>query len=514
MMNAPKDPYPEFGNPSPSLEAARCLLCHDAPCSKACPKSLDPARFVRAVRFERGASAIEYLRGERGVDPCAECDAPCERACIQPDHSIRIRQVRRAVAAIPRPVPDARPANADVSVRFCGVPCENPFFLSSSVVASGYDMCAAAFRAGWAGIVYKTIGFIKPSEVSPRFAAVGKEGTPFVGFRNLEQISDKPLEENLGILRRLKRDFPSKVIVVSIMGQTETEWTELARLATAAGADIIECNFSCPHMSGESLGSDVGQDPELVERYTKAVRLGTSVPVLAKMTPNLAHMEIPALAAIRAGADGIAAINTIKSVTGLDPETLASPPVVGGMSAVSGYSGKAVKPIALRFIQDIAKHPELAGMPLSGMGGVETWRDAVEFIALGCANVQVTTAVMQYGYRIIDDLVAGLREYLASHFLAGTQELVGIALPNLASADKLDRDTVAFPLFDRASCVGCGRCHVACADAGHQAIGWNADRSPQFAAKQCVGCHLCLLVCPAGAIRSGKRVPKPAHLKA
>jgi dihydropyrimidine dehydrogenase (NAD+) subunit PreA len=509
------------GNPVPAQEAARCLLCHDGPCTAACPKGLDPARFVRSVRFERTHGALEHMMGDDTCDDdthttaceCECCDAPCEKACIHYDFPIRIRQMRRSVAASERSVPDSRSSNADLSVRFCGVPCENPFFLSSSVVASGYDMCAAAFRAGWAGAVFKTIGFIKPAEVSPRFAAVGKEVTPFVGFRNLEQISDKPLEENLDILKRLKRDFPSKVIVISIMGQDEAEWAELARLATNAGADIIECNFSCPHMTGESLGSDVGQDPELVARYTRAVRMATSVPVLAKMTPNIGHMEIPALAAIRAGADGLAAINTIKSVTGLDLDTLASPPDVGGLSAVSGYSGKAVKPIALRFIHDLAKHPELAGKPLSGMGGIETWRDAVEFIALGCTNLQVTTAVMQYGYRIIDDLVAGLREYLAAHLMSSVAEMAGIALPNLAPADKLDRATISYPAFDKDACVGCGRCHIACSDAGHQAIGWKADRSPHFIAKSCVGCHLCLLVCPHDAIRAGKRVPKPAHLK-
>ncbi len=512
MESAIKDAVAGFGRPAPSLEAARCLLCHDAPCTKACPRGLDPARFVRSVRFERPLGALAHM--EPGC-ACEECEAPCETACVHPDFPVRIRQTRRAVAEAfcPGEGADHAPGTGrNLSIDFCGVRCENPFFLSSSVVASGYDMCAAAFRAGWAGAAFKTIGFIKPSEVSPRFAAVGKEGTPFVGFRNLEQISDKPLAENLEILARLKRDFPAKVLIVSIMGQDEAEWTELARLSTEAGADIIECNFSCPHMSGESLGSDVGQDPELVARYTRAVRAGTGLPVLAKMTPNLGHMEIPALAAIRAGADGIAAINTIKSVTGLDVATLAPPPEIGGRSAVSGYSGKAVKPIALRFIHDLAKHPELAGKPLSGMGGIETWRDAVEFIALGCANLQVTTAVMQYGYRIVEDLLAGLGDYLAERGLESVRDLVGTALPNLTGAERLDRGTVSYPKFDKDLCVGCGRCHVSCADAGHQAIAWNADRSPRLVARSCVGCHLCLLVCPVGAIGAGTRARKPAHL--
>jgi dihydropyrimidine dehydrogenase (NAD+) subunit PreA len=491
----------------PSEEAARCLLCHDAPCTAACPRKLDPARFVRAVRFDRSKGSLDF------VGNCAGCDAPCESACVHYDRPVRIGEMRSVIAAGDTAATPAHCADIDLSIQFCGVRCENPFFLSSSVVASGYDMCAAAFRAGWAGIVYKTIGFIRPSEVSPRFAAIGKEGTPFIGFRNLEQISDHSLAENLDVLKRLKKDFPSKVIVVSIMGQTEQEWTELARLAQDAGADIIECNFSCPHMSGESLGSDVGQNPELVARYTQATRQGTTVPILAKMTPNLAHMEIPALAAIDAGADGIAAINTIKSITGLDVETLAAYPAVGDKSSVSGYSGKAVKPIALRFIHDMAKHPRLAQVPLSGMGGVETWRDALEFIMLGSSNIQVTTSVMQYGYRIIDDLVAGLKIYMAEHLITRVEDMVGIALHNVVPADELDRATVVFPMFNRERCVGCGRCFVACADAGHQAIGWGADRTPKLSAKKCVGCHLCLYVCPHGAIAQGTRVPKPARLQ-
>lgn len=198
---------------------------------------------------------------------------------------------------------------------------------------------------GWAGVVFKTIGLFIPQEVSPRFDAIGKEDTPFVGFRNLEQISDHDPEENFETLRRLKEAFPEKVIVSSIMGRNEAEWTELARRSEQAGADIIECNFSCPQMCGNGLGSDVGQDPELVRAYTAAVRKGTRLPILAKMTPNLAHMELPAIAAVEAGADGLAAINTVKSITGVDLDSMASLPQVDGRSAVSGYSGKAVKPL-------------------------------------------------------------------------------------------------------------------------------------------------------------------------
>lgn len=479
-------------------EAARCLLCGDAPCTKACSKGLDPARFVRAVRFENAAAGARYINPAR----CAECHGECENACVHYDTAIR---VRRMASAAPAP---AQPAAADLSMDFCGVRCENPFFLSSSVVASSYEMCARALRSSWGGIVYKTIGFILPNEVSPRFDAIGKENTPFLGFKNLEQISDHPLEENLAILKRLKQEFPEKIIVSSIMGSTEEEWTQLARLSEEAGCDIIECNFSCPQMVGEGLGCDVGQNEELVARYTAAAKRGTKLPVLAKMTPNLARMEPPAIAAVKAGADGIAAINTVKSLTRIDLSDMTALPNIGGKCAVSGYSGKAVKPIALRFIHELAVCPELNGVPLSGIGGIETWHDALEFIALGCTNIQITTAVMQYGYRIIEDIISGAQAFLAAQGLSSLKELCGSANANIIPADDLDRETAVYPVFGRERCVGCGRCAVSCADGGHNAIACGADRKPRLVGTNCVGCGLCTLVCPTEAITLSRRVGK------
>ena len=273
-----------------------------------------------------------------------------------------------------------------------------------------------------------------------------------------------------------------------------------------AGADIIECNFSCPHMSGEGLGSDVGSDPELVRRCTEAARRGSKLPILAKMTPNVTHMEVPAIAAVHAGADGLAAINTVKSIMNIDLDTYVSGPDVLGTSTVGGYSGKAVKPIALRFIHDLKKYGSLKDIPVSGMGGIETWKDAAEFLALGCRTVQVTTAVMLYGYRLIDDLTDGLSRYLSGHGYASVSEMVGKALPNLIPADKLNRHTIAYPGFDKTKCVACGRCYISCCDGGHQAIKAGSGGKPVLDGKKCVGCQLCRLVCPAGAISSGKRI--------
>lgn len=484
-------------------EAARCLLCSDAPCSAACPKGFDPAKFIRSVRFENEAVGASFIDSS----VCAECSGECESACLNYSGAVKLREMAKCA---PEPVKPEQ-LTADLSLDFCGVHCENPFFLSSSVVASSYEMCARALKAGWGGIVYKTIGYIKPDEVSPRFDAIGKESTPFVGFKNLEQISDHPLEENLDILRRLKHDFPEKIIVSSIMGSTEEEWTELARLSEEAGCDIIECNFSCPQMVGEGLGSDVGQNPELVRAYNEAAKRGTKLPVLAKMTPNIGNMEVPAIAAVKGGADGIAAINTIKSLTRLDLDAMTALPSVAGKCAVSGYSGKAVKPIALRFIHDMAVCPELKGIPLSGIGGIESWHDALEFIALGCENIQITTAVMQYGYRIIDDLISGAKAYLNSHGMNSLKQLVGAAVKNIVPADDLDRDTVVYPVFDKESCVGCGRCYISCMDGGHQAIALGSDRKPHLTGGSCVGCQLCSLVCPTGSITQSKRVKKPGR---
>ena len=402
-------------------------------------------------------------------------------------------------------------AKKDLSIDFLGVKCENPFFLSSSPVGSNYEMCAKALETGWAGIYYKTIGVFIPDECSPRFDNVKKEGTPWIGFKNMEQISDKPLEVNLGYLKKLKEDYPTKVIVASIMGSNDEEWAYLAKAVTEAGVDLIECNFSCPQMTSSTMGSDVGTKPELVKHYCEIVTANTNIPVIAKMTPNITNMEIPAIAAVEGGATGLAAINTIKSISHIDHELNVGMPVVNGKSSVSGYSGAAVKPIALRFISDMKHDPKLVDIPITGMGGIETWEDALDFILLGCANLQVTTAVMQYGYRIVEDLISGLSFYMETHGIDKLEDLVGKALPSIIGADQLDRSFMIYPEFDEDKCVGCGRCYVSCFDGGHQAIAFNGeDRKPELLEDKCVGCHLCLNVCPVmNCITPGKVVMKP-----
>lgn len=397
----------------------------------------------------------------------------------------------------------------DLSIDYLGVKCENPFFLSSSPVGSSYDMVAKAYEEGWGGVFFKTVGIFIADECSPRFDNIAKESTPWIGFKNMEQISDKPLEDNLQAMYRLKRDYPDKVMVASIMGSTEEEWTELSKLVTETGADLIECNFSCPQMTSSSMGSDVGQSPDLVRQYSKAVSSATHLPVIAKMTPNIGNMEVPAIAAIEGGAKGISAINTIKAITNLDLTHMTAMPVVNGKSSISGYSGAAAKPIGLRFITQMKQHPLLKNIQMSGIGGIETWRDALEFILVGSHNVQVTTAVMQYGYRVVSDMISGLSYYMEEEGYKKVEDMVGLALPNIVPAEELERNFKIVVDIDHDKCIGCGRCFISCFDAAHQAINWNFESRRPSVNDECVGCHLCINVCPVlDCIRPGKTLWK------
>ena len=474
-------------------EAYRCLLCQDAPCTKAC-KHGDPARAIRAIRFDNHKPALQWVKD------CTDADLErAELACIHYNWPIRIKEIIHNIH--PDDVDSSNYPALDIT--FCGIKCENPFFLASSAVCTNYEMVARAFEAGWAGVYYKTICLQEIKEVSPRFDAMHDNGIhgDFYGFRNMEQLSENPVDMDFDILHRLKQNYPTKVVVASIMGSTDEEWITLAKKAEAAGCDAVELNFSCPQMKHAGMGSDVGQDPELVRQYTAVVKKSVKIPVIPKMTPNITHMAVPAAACVEAGADAISAINTIKSVTmTFDAE-------VSGHRTVSGYSGRAVRPIALRYILEMAQMP--VKTELSGIGGIETWRDALEFIQLGCSNVQVCTAVMQYGYRIIDDLVLGLQRYMVQRGVSKLSELIGERIEKFLHPDSLDRDTIIYPKFDKELCVGCGRCEVSCNDGGHQAIVFDHEtRQPRLVGSKCVGCHLCRLVCPSGAISATKRVPK------
>ena len=481
----------------------RCALCHQAPCDDACP-NLKPSELLRSIWFRNEQGAALRLPKD---NPCDGCAAPCERACLRRGE-VPVRKLMGMLytEVLPNAETPAPEDESRLRCDLCGKPLENPFLLSSSVVASTYDMCARAFEAGWAGACFKTVCTLDIHEASPRYSALHGEGDSIMAFKNIEQLSDHSAAENMEIFRHLKQRFPNKFILASIMGKNEAEWSELARMCQDNGADAVELNFSCPNMAEGGMGSDIGQVPALVERFTAAAKRGCSIPVLAKLTPNVASMSPAAEAAMHGGADGIAAINTIKAVLGVDVNTYVSAPAVHGASAVGGYSGNAVRPIALRFIAELCQNPRLKGLHISAMGGVETWQDALEFILLGGNSIQVTTAVMQYGYRIIDDLKAGLNLYLAEKGFSNVREAMGQGLDSLSpTTDMLERDSVLFPRFDREKCIGCGRCAISCWDGGHQAIQLDEARRPILNGRRCVGCHLCLLVCPQRAIRTAKK---------
>ncbi len=483
-------------------EAARCLLCENAPCTAACSHG-DPARMLRAIRFDNSLNAGKWI-----VDCTDEDLEAAENACIHYDRPIRIREI---VQCLTEADTDQQPVQApeggekpSLEIEFCGMKCENPFFLASSAICTNYEMVARAFEAGWAGVYYKTICLEDIHEVSPRFDSVGEQGETgrFYGFRNMEQLSENPAEVDFDILRRLKQNYPNKIVIASIMGQTLKDWAQLAHMAEDAGLDAVELNFSCPQMGLEGMGSDVGQNTELVMHYTSYVKHRVNIPVITKMTPNITHISIPAVASSLAGADAISAINTIKCVTMSDSS------MVSHKRTVSGYSGRAVKPIALRHVLEMAKNPVMQYTPLSGIGGIETWKDALEYLQLGCTNVQVCTAVMQYGFRIIDDLIEGMQTYLAQRGIDSIANIVGEEIPNFVLPSDMDRDTVVYPRIDRDKCIGCGRCHISCEDGGHQAIAVDEDRKPHLKGAKCAGCLLCLHVCPTGAISLSKRVKK------
>ncbi len=496
-----------FESSIPRSDMISCALCYNAPCDKACPYMI-PSDTLRSIWFDNSAVAAATVPDK---NVCLTCNSPCEEECVRP-HAVPIKKIMSRLHDEVKPCHDLPLPDDESLLRsdFCGIPLENPFLLASSVVSSTYDMCARAFEAGWAGASFKTICSLDIHEASPRFSAITGDGGSIIGFKNIEQLSDHSVSENMEIFRRLKENYPTKFILASIMGQNEDEWEELARLCQKNGADAIELNFSCPNMMEEGLGSDIGQVPELVEKFTAAARRGATIPILAKLTPNVATMSPAAEAAIRGGADGIAAINTIKSIIGVNPHTYVTAPAVRGKSAVGGYSGNAVKPIALRFVAELGQNPALKDKHISGMGGIETWMDALEFLMMGAESVQIATAVMQYGYRIIDDLKSGLNYYLAEKGFRNAREVVGLGLDSLSpTTDVLERDSIVYPKFHPGKCIGCGRCMISCEDGGHQAIYLDENRKARMDAASCVGCHLCILVCPEKAITSsGKRVDK------
>ncbi len=398
----------------------------------------------------------------------------------------------------------------DLSVDFCGLKFKNPFLLSSSPVSNSAEMVARSFEAGWSGVVFKTLNsdrlpIIHPS---PRMHCVHYGSKREMAVQNVEMISDRPLRDNLAEFLYLKKNYPDHPIIASIMGFFEDEWVYLAKMAEDNGADMLELNFSCPHMCIEGAGHKVGQAFKLLEGFTEAVKKNVSIPVIAKMTPNITDMNEPAMYAKNGGADAISAINTVRGISQVGLDDWIPKPNVFGKGAISGTSGPAIKPIGLNFIAAMAQNDEL-GLPLSGIGGIETWIDALEYILLGASTIQVTTGIMHYGYRIVEDMVEGLSDFMAQRGIKQVSDMVGIALPNLHETEAFDLERQGIAQYEMDLCIGCGQCYIVCTDAAGQAIEWDAEsRRPSLIEDKCLSCMLCKFVCPVSGLISFKEMPR------
>ena len=391
---------------------------------------------------------------------------------------------------------------ADIRSNFLGIKSPNPFWLASAPPTDKEYNVVRAFEAGWGGVVWKTLG-IDPHVVNvsgPRYGTLRSQDRKIIGLNNIELITDRSLETNLEEIARVKRNWPDRAVVVSIMVPCDEEsWKFILPLVEQTGADGIELNFGCPHgMSERGMGAAVGQVPEYIEMVTRWCKQYCRLPVIVKLTPNIADIRFPARAAKRGGADAVSLINTINSIIGVDLDNMLMSPNTGGKGSHGGYCGPAVKPIALNMVAEIARDSETLGLPMSGIGGVSNWKDAAEFIALGCGTVQVCTAVMVHGFSIVQDMISDLNNYMDQHGYHTLDDFRGKAVPTVTDWRYLNLNHVEKAVIDQDSCIKCGKCHIACEDTSHQAITNMKDSERHFEVKEkdCVGCNLCVSICP------------------
>ncbi|WP_050180389.1 NAD-dependent dihydropyrimidine dehydrogenase subunit PreA [Domibacillus robiginosus] len=394
---------------------------------------------------------------------------------------------------------------ADLHVNFAGIKAPNPFWLASAPPTnSGYQV-QRAFEAGWGGAVWKTLG--DPIiNTSSRFAAMHFNGQRVAGFNNIELITDRPLEVNLKEIYETKKRFPNHAVIASLMVEPKQEkWHEIVKKAEAAGVDGLELNFGCPHgMAERGMGAASGQVPDLVQKQTTWAKEAARTPVIVKLTPNITDITATAWAAVQGGADAISMINTINSLAGVDLDSWNTVPNVAGKGAHGGYCGPAVKPIALNMVAECARNPEI-NVPISGIGGIGTWKDAAEFLLMGAGSVQVCTAAMHHGFSIVEDMIDGLSNYLDSKGLASVEELIGRTVPRYSDWGNLDLNYKVVAHINRNTCINCNKCHIACEDTAHQCIDMltsaDGNKYLQVREEDCVGCNLCSIVCPVdGAI--------------
>ena len=391
---------------------------------------------------------------------------------------------------------------ASLHTDFLGIKSPNPFWLASAPPTDKEYNVERAFQAGWGGVVWKTLG-LDPHVVNvsgPRYGTLLGPDRRILGLNNIELITDRTLAINLEEITRVKQRWPDRAVVVSIMVPCEEEaWKTILPQVEATGADGIELNFGCPHgMSERGMGAAVGQVPEYIEMVTRWCKQYCSLPVIVKLTPNITDIRYPARAAKAGGADAVSLINTINSVIGVDLDPMLMSPHTGSQGSHGGYCGPAVKPIALNMVSEIGRDAQTRGLPISGIGGIGTWRDAAEFIALGCGTVQVCTAAMVYGFQIVRDMISGLENYMDQKGFRTIEDFRGMALPSVTDWRYLNLNHVDKAVIDQASCIKCGRCHLVCEDTSHQAIAAATGDERRFEVREedCVGCNLCASICP------------------
>jgi len=389
---------------------------------------------------------------------------------------------------------------ADLRSDFIGIKSPNPFWLASAPPTDKEYNVRRAFEAGWGGVVWKTLGAEGPPIVNvngPRYGAIWGADRRLLGLNNIELITDRPLEINLQEIKKVKREWKDRAMVVSLMVPCDEEsWKAILKRVEETEADGVELNFGCPHgMAERGMGSAVGQVPEYIEMVTRWVKQHSRMPCIVKLTPNITDIRGPAEAAKRGGADAVSLINTINSITSVNLDDFSPEPMIDGKGTHGGYCGPAVKPIALNMVAEIARSAATRGLPISGIGGVTTWRDAAEFLSLGAGNVQVCTAAMTYGFGIIKEMTAGLSLYLDQKGMS-LDDLVGRAVPNVTDWQYLNLNYVTKAKINQDLCISCGRCFAACEDTSHQAISMSPDRVFEVMDDECVACNLCVNVCP------------------
>jgi dihydropyrimidine dehydrogenase (NAD+) subunit PreA len=390
---------------------------------------------------------------------------------------------------------------ADLSTDFLGIKSPNPFWLASAPPTDKEYNVRRAFEAGWGGVVWKTLGSEGPPVVNvngPRYGAIFGADRRLLGLNNIELITDRPLQTNLEEITRVKRDYPDRAVIVSLMVPCEEQaWKDILPLVEETGADGIELNFGCPHgMAERGMGSAVGQVPEYVQMVAEWCKMYYSKPVIVKLTPNITDIRSSARAAKAGGADAVSLINTINSITSVNLDVMSPEPMIDGKGTHGGYCGPAVKPIALHMVADIARDADTHGFPISAIGGVTTWRDAAEFMALGAGNVQVCTAAMTYGFKIVSEMISGLSQWMDEKGYTATDQFIGKAVPNVTDWNYLNLNHITKARINQEACIKCGRCYAACEDTSHQAISMSENRVFEVQDDECVACNLCVNVCP------------------